>query len=83
LNQKKPCKKSVALINGRHFLVKDLFDDKSDEYDDGEHDTPYNDKFHRLKTLSLNYYIPRIVCSISGTFVAFPSFLLTFDLFLQ
>ena len=40
--------KSVALTNGRHFLVKDLFDDKSDKNNDGEDDATYNDKFHGL-----------------------------------
>ena len=40
--------KSVALTNGRHFLVKDLFDDKPDKYNDGEDDATYNDKFHGL-----------------------------------
>ena len=40
--------KSVALINGRHFLVKDLFDDKSDKNNDGEDDATYDDKFHGL-----------------------------------
>ena len=40
--------KSVALINGRHFLVKDLFDDKPDKNNDGKDDATYNDKFHGL-----------------------------------
>jgi hypothetical protein len=40
--------KSVALTNGRHFLVKDLFDDKSDKNNDDQDDATYNDKFHGL-----------------------------------
>ena len=40
--------KSVALTNGRHFLVKDLFDDKSDKNNDDQDDATYDDKFHGL-----------------------------------
>jgi len=40
--------KSVALTNGRHFLVKDLFDDKSDKNNNDQDDATYNDKFHGL-----------------------------------
>lgn len=39
---------SVAFTNGRHFLVKDLFDDKSDKNNDDQDDATYNDKFHGL-----------------------------------
>jgi hypothetical protein len=45
---KKSLLESVALTNGRHFLVKDLFDDKSDKNDDDQDDATYNDKFHGL-----------------------------------
>ena len=45
---KKSLLESVAYTNGRHFLVKDLFDDKSDKNNDGEDDATYNDKFHGL-----------------------------------
>jgi len=39
---------SVAFTNGRHFLVKDLFDDKSDKNNNDQDDATYNDKFHGL-----------------------------------
>ena len=45
---KKSLLKSVAYTNGWHFLVKDLFDDKSDKNNDGEDDATYNNKFHGL-----------------------------------
>jgi hypothetical protein len=43
---KKSFLKSVAYANGRHFLVKDLFDDKSDKNNDRQDDATYDDKFH-------------------------------------
>ena len=45
---KKSVLKGVALTIGRHFLVKDLFDDKSDKNNDGQDDAAYNNKFHGL-----------------------------------
>ena len=39
---------SVALTNGRHFSVKDLFNDKSDKHNDDQDDAAYNNKFHGL-----------------------------------
>jgi hypothetical protein len=45
---KKSLLKSVAYTNGWHFLVKDLFDDKSDKNNNGQDDATYDDKFHGL-----------------------------------
>ena len=45
---KKSLLESVAYTNGWHFLVKDLFDDKSDKNNDGQDDATYDDKFHGL-----------------------------------
>ena len=43
---KKSFLKSVAYTNGRHFLVKDLFDNKSDKNNDRQYNATHNYKFH-------------------------------------